>query len=47
MDPKEAPDRSNRPANYLLQRLAERDYRLIERYIECVKVSANQVLYHP
>jgi hypothetical protein len=47
MDPKEAPDRSNRPANHLLQRLSERDYRLIERYLEYGKVSANQVLYHP
>jgi CRP-like cAMP-binding protein len=40
--------RSNgRPANQLLQRLTERDYHLIERYLERVKVSANQILYHP
>lgn len=48
MDSEKALGRSNkRPANQLLQRLTERDYRLIERYLEYVKVSANQILYHP
>jgi len=48
MDSKGALGHSNeRPANYLLRRLSERDYRLIERHLERVKVSANQTLYHP
>src|ERR1700754_3599633 len=38
---------NERPANYLLQRLTEHAYHLIEHYLERVKVSANQILYHP
>lgn len=48
MDSKELLDRSDdRPANQLLRRLTERDYRLIERYFDRVKVTVNQILYHP
>ena len=47
MASKEAPERSNgRPANHLLRRLAENDYKLVGPYLERGTVSDNQNLFH-